>query len=326
MRAPRFQLLYRGIDISSDVAPELISCTYTDKVHGEADEIEITVKDETGKWRGAWCPEHGDKVKLWVGYEDGPLVYAGEFEIDEPNAKISRGGDTLSFRGVSAPVKKALRTKKTKGYEKKSLKKIVGEVAAEHGFTVTGEVPDVTFERQTQRRERDLEYLSRLADEYGAYFTVKGNQLVFMKREKLHERTPVRVLSAADVITADLKRAAHKTYSKAKATYFDGNEKKKIEVEVEDKKVTTGDTLRIDDRVENTGQAKKRAKSALQKANMKQWTGNIQMEGDPLLLAGQTLALGPDYGKWARKYLVKQSRHHLTRSGYTLNIELEGVE
>lgn len=321
---PFFRIVYKGIDISSEVAPHLISCTYIDKVHGEADEIEVTVQDKDGLWRGPWCPEHGDKVQLWIGYKGGVIVPCGEFEIDEPAPKMGRGGDTFSFRGVSAPVSKSLRTAKTKGYENKSLKQIADEVAGQHGLTVQGTPPDVTFQRQTQRRERDLEFLSRLADEYGAYFSVRGSMLVFTKREELHEREPVFTLRAEsdDYISCDLKRASHKTYSKAKLSYFEGNEKKKIEVEVEDGKVKNGDTLKLDDRVENEGQARQRAKAQLEKENLKRLTGNALLVGNPLLLAGQIIALDPGFGRWATNYVVKQSRHHLTRSGYTTNIEM----
>lgn len=325
---PLFKLVYKGVDISSEVAPHLETCTYTDKVHGEADEIEFTVQDKDGLWRGPWCPEHGDKVELSIGYKPAFLVPCGSFEIDEPNARMGRGGDSFSVKGVSAPISKALRTKRTKGYDTQSLKQIADKVAGEHGLTVMGSPPDVTFERVTQRRERDLEFLSRMADSFGAYFSVRGDRLVFAKRSEVHGRQAVFTFRAEsdDYITADLKRGSHKTYSKAKATYFDGNEKKKIEVEVEDKAVKNGDTLRLDERVENQGQAKARAGSELEKANLKKQTGNIVCVGNPLLVAGQIIALDAGFGKWAGRYVIKSSRHHITRSGgYTTNIEINAV-
>lgn len=324
---PKFRLLYKGFDISGEIAPHLIACTYTDKVHGEADEIEVEVQDKDGLWRGAWCPEHGDVVDLSIGYEPGPLVPCGAFEIDEPAAKMARGGDAFTFRGLSAPVSKALRTKKTKAFETQSLKQIAQKIASEHGLTLVGTPPEVSFERVTQRRERDLEFLSRMADHYGAYFSVRGKQLVFAKRDELHERAPVFTFRAGtdDYITADLKRASHKTYSKAKVSYFEGNQKKHISVEVEDGKVKNGDTLRLDERVENEGQARARATSELQKANLKQQTATIVLPGNPLVVAGQIVELDAGFGRWAGRYVVKSSRHHVTRGGYTTNIELDGV-
>jgi phage protein D len=328
LERPNFTLFYKGVNITLDVWNNLISCTYTDKVHGEADEIEVTLQDRDGVWRGPWCPEHGDRVQLWIGYEPAPLVYCGAFEIDEPAASLGRGGDTLTFRGVSAPVTKALRTRKTQGFENQTLGQIAQKVAGEHGLSVAGKPPDIRFDRITQRRKRPLEFLADLADSYGAYFTVRDNSLYFAERKELHERAPVWLFRADsdDYIKADLKRAAHKTYSKARATYFDGNRKKTIDVEVEDKAVRNGDTLRLDDRVENDGQARAMTKSRLEKANMARQTGDLEMVGNPLILAGQVVALDAGFGTWAGRYLVKQSRHQMSRASYTTNCEIATVE
>lgn len=324
---PLFKLMYKGIDISSEVRPHLISCTYTDKVHGEADEIDVTVQDKDGLWRGAWCPEHGDQVSVWIGYKPDWLVPCGDFEIDEPNARIGRGGDTLTFRGVSAPITKSLRTKKTRGFEDQSIRDVAGKIAGEHGLTVTGTPPDVRFKRITQRRERDLEFLSRLAENYGAYFTVKGKRLVFAKRDEVHSRAAVVSVQVTSqgFISADLKGQSHKTYSKAKLTHFEGQEKRTIEAEASDGNVKNGDTLRIDDRVENDGQAKARVKSELQKENLKRQTGTLEWTGNPLLLAGQMIELGSSFGKWAGRFVIKSSRHAISREGYTTSCEINGV-
>jgi len=326
---PIFRLLYKGIDISSELLPHLVSCTYTDKVHGEADEIEVVVQDRDGLWRGPWCPEQGDKVELWIGYKGLPLVYCGAFEIDEPNARLSRSGDVFTFRGVSAPVTKAIRTRNNQRFEKQNLKQVAQKLASRHGLTIVGTPPDVFFEHVAQRRERDLEFLSRLADDYGAYFSVKGDKLVFAKRDELHERAPALTIHAEsdDYISADLKKSSHKTYSKARATYFEGNEKKNIDVEVSDSKVKNGDTLRLDERIENEGQARVLAKSRLQKENLKRQTGNVVLVGNPLAMAGNTVALDSGFGKWAGRYLIKTSRHLIGRGqGYTTNIELAAVD
>ncbi len=33
------------------------SVTYTDQAHGQADEIDVTVQDKDGRWKGEWKPE-----------------------------------------------------------------------------------------------------------------------------------------------------------------------------------------------------------------------------------------------------------------------------
>lgn len=325
---PAFELIYKGVDIASEIAPHLVRCTYTDELDGKSDEIEVEVQDRDGLWRGPWCPEHGDKVELKIAADKaGPYVPCGAFEIDEPGGEVGRGGDTFSFSGVAAPVSKALRTKQTKGYEKTSLAGLAGQIAARHGLTLVGTPPAVSFERITQRRERDLQFLARLASDYGAYFAVRGDKMVFMRREDVHAASAVRAVDVDHprLIRASFKRAAHKTYSKAKGSYYDGKSKKNIEVEAEDKAVRTGDTLKVDDRVENAGQARAKAKARLDKANLKKQTCTLTMVGDPYLCAGQTVTLGPGFGKWAGKYVIQKSRHSIERRGYTTEVELASV-
>lgn len=326
---PAYRLWYRGVDIADEIAPHLIACTYTDELTGKADQIDVEVQDKDGLWRGPWCPEHGDTMRLEISADrdSKPFVPCGSFEIDAPKGKIGRGGDTFSCQGVAAPISKALRTKKTRAFENQSLTQIAEKIAGEHGLRVIGTPPDVQFERITQRRKRDLEFLSKLADRFGAYFSVRDDQLIFAKREEVHDRAPVLTLDVddPDLISADFERGAHKTYSKAKGTYYDGKQKKTIEVEIEDKKVKTGDTLRLDGRVENEGQARAMAQSKLDKKNLKKQTASLTMVGNPLLCAGQTVILGPGFGKWAGTYVVQRSRHRITRAAYTTEMELASV-
>ena len=51
------------------------------------------------------------------------------------------------------------------------------------------------------------------------------------------------------------------------------------------------------------------------------------MVGNPLLVAGQTVQLDADFGKWAGTYLIQSSRHHIVRGqSYTTNIDIALVE
>ena len=323
---PTALLSYNGVPLWDEISSQVLSLTFTDNIEGEADEIELNVRNDTGQWFDAWRPEHADEVEGQFGYVGSVMVPIGTFFVDKPSAKGGRGGDTFSTSGQSAPVNKAIRTKKTRAFESQKLGDTVRKVAGELGMEVVGTPPDIRFDRISQRRETDLAFLKRLAEDYGCFFKVAGKKIIFMPRSEVYGRAAIRTIAKGqrEIISYTLNYEAAKTASKAKASYYDGNQKKKIEVEVEDKEVKSGDTLRIDDRVENEGQAKALAKSKLQKANLKQWTANFTLVGDPLLLAGQNVQLS-GYGKWDRKYSITKARHQLTRSGLTTAVEMAGV-
>ncbi|MDE2577959.1 MAG: late control protein D [Hyphomicrobiales bacterium] len=320
---PIARLIYQGKDIWGAIEADVISLTFTDNLEAKADEIQLELKNESGKWLDAWFPELNDKLQGFLGYRGGKMLDMGTFFLDQPNAHGSRQGDLFTLRGQSKPVDKSLKTKKTTPYENQSHKQVAQKVLSDAGLNMIGEPPQLSFARITQRREFDLEFLARMASDYGCFFAIKGGNAIYANRDDLIAQSPVRqiVKGSRDIMTYSLKHEADKTYSKAKASYFDGNAKKNIEVEVEDKEIKTGDKLRVDDRVESEGHARKLAASKLQKSNMNAWTGSFELVGDPSCQAGQTVSLS-GFGRWDRKYIIKSARHHLARGGYSTAIEV----
>ena len=325
---PYFKVIYRGIDISSDLDPQTTSITYTDHHHGEADEIEITVHDKDGRWQGSWKPEKGDQVSLIIYDGHGGILPCGDFELDEPEASGDRSGDRTTMRGLAAPISKELRTENSKGFEKQTLKAIVSEVASKNGLSLEGEIEDLFFERVSQRRERDLEFLTRLAEETGHYFTVKGNQAIFTTFRSVDGRDPALKINrfVTDLIDYTCRQQNDDTYSGAKVSYLDQNTKKNTVHEARDDRVSNGDVLKIaGERVESQGHAEARAKSALHYKNRKANSGSITLVGNVRMLAGNTIEM-VGFGQYSGKRLLKTTTHSMERGGYTSSGDYVDVE
>jgi len=131
---PLFKLTYLGRDITPDVESYLIDVSYTDKVHGEADEIQITLHDSDDLWKGAWYPSKKDLLRLEIGYVGGEMLDCGAFEIDE--IEVSGAPDTVTIRGLAAGISGQLRTKKSTAHEQVLLRQIADAIAAANGLTV----------------------------------------------------------------------------------------------------------------------------------------------------------------------------------------------
>lgn len=323
---PSFSLIYQGVDISSELDPMTTSISYTDKAHGEIDEIDVTVQDKDGRWKGSWYPETGDTMTLTIFDGVGGELPCGSFEMDEPEASGSRGGDLMTIRGLAAPISKPLRTQKTRAFEKQTLRQIVEKVAGENGLSVEGDIEEQNFQRVTQRRERDLEFLTRLAEDTGHYFSVRGKRAIFTSIKSVDGRAAALTISHAQLGTQLLsyrfKNQTAETYSKAKVTALDENEKSTIEAEVGDGEVKTGDILRITgERVENTAQAEKLAKSRLHRKNRKSVSGSVELVGNVAVVAG-IVAEASGFGRYDTRFVVNQSTHTMSRSGYTTGAEL----
>ncbi len=143
-------------------------------------------------------------------------------------------------------------------------------------------------------------------------------------RDELFRRPPVRIITKGDpsIVSWHLRHQSDGTHSQAKASYFDGDRNELIEAEAKDGEIRTGDTLRLDERVENKSQAEKLARSRLQRANMGAWSGSLEFYGDPSLQSGMCVQLA-GFGRFDRKYIIMHDGHRLTPGGYLTTIEIE---
>ena len=302
--------------------------TYTDVHHGAVDEISFKLADGSGLWRGGWGIDEGTEVSGLMGYAGllGAKVPCGLYTVGETEAQGGGDGDTAVFHAQSAFTSKELRTERSEAFEQMKLPAVIGTGAGRHGFELVGEIPDLFFERLTQDKQSDLNFWTRLAEDWGCYTSVKGNRLVFTTRESIENAPAVRyfeLVSGDPATRYSLRKSTHKLYSKAEAKYLHPKTKQLLKAEIKDERVPSGDTLKLDDRSETQGHAERLCKARLARENDGLGTGKITVVGDPLLLAGQVVQLGATYGKYAGRWLVTEARHRFNASGYTTTINIK---
>jgi phage protein D len=285
----------------------------------------------------AWIPAEGDRVELRLGYEGEPLLGPILFEVDEP--EWQGVPDTLRLKGLATPITASLRQKNTKAYEDTTLKAIAQQIAATHGLTLVGDVPEIKLERVTQKEQTDLDFLRDTAIEYGLIFKIdSASKLVFYKESELESAAAVMAIARAQLSRYTVRRGAKGTYGNAEVSYFDPKKGDYISIKIDAKgsEVTTpqdgkediasGDTLKIRERVENKQQAELKAIEALRRANRGQIEGDISTEGNPLLSAGINITLN-GFRKLSGKYQVIEVQHKLSKSrGYQSSAKLKGLE
>lgn len=104
---PAFELSYNGRAITQDIAPYVISATYTDHLTGEADSLDIELEDTDGRWLDRWYPEKGASLAYRFGYDAAPLISAGSFDIDE--LELAGPPSTVRIKGLATGVQNAVR-------------------------------------------------------------------------------------------------------------------------------------------------------------------------------------------------------------------------
>ncbi|MGG6295305.1 phage late control D family protein [Leptolyngbya sp. AN02str] len=337
IRYPTFKLVYEGTDITEGLKPFVLSISYSDKLEGESDELEIALENSDLRWMGTWLPKEGDAVSLELGYDGGVMLGPILFEVDEP--EFSGPPDVIRLKGLATPVTASLRQRNSAAYENTTLLAIAQQIAQKHKLELVGEVPEIKLERVTQKEQTDLEFLREIAADYGLIFKVESStKLVFFRESDLEAADPVLTFTRQDIGRYRIRRGAKGTYQAAEISYNDPKTGKLISVKIDaagkevatpaggKTEVASGDILKIRERCENRAQAEVKATEALRRANRGQVEGTLDMEGNTSVVAGLNLTLN-GFLNLSGKYQVKQVRHSLSRSkGYTSNVEITGLE
>lgn len=133
VRRPKFSISIAGKNVTADLEKYVSSVTYTDRVAGQSDEIEITLINIDGRFSDQWQPTTNDKIDLSIGYDDD-LTDCGTFTID--TVESSGPPSVVAVKALAAGTNSPLRTKKTVAHEGKTIREIAQATADAHGFTI----------------------------------------------------------------------------------------------------------------------------------------------------------------------------------------------
>ncbi|EAV6572937.1 phage protein D [Salmonella enterica] len=330
---PVFVLRYNLKDITHDITAYVISITFTDKLSGESDELEVELEDSEQRWRDAWYPGMGDTLALQLGFQGKPLTDCGGFSIDE--IELSGPPDSVSIRGRSAPVTRAMRTRSNRGFENTTLAAIAGRIARKHKLKLEGQIEPLTLERITQYGESDLAFLKRLANDYGYMVKVTPQKLIFSHLGKLRDAPVIRTITPQEVSRWTLRDTLHEVYKGVKnkhqnsqtRTLVTFNADNTTTTRTEKKSSSSGmstssDIINTSDRVQNDEEARAKGKAKLDRKNEYKHAGTLSLEGDLSLRAGASVMLS-GFGKSDGKWLIISARHSLARSsGLTTDIDI----
>lgn len=320
MQTPKYELIYGKKNITKDVARFVTNIDYTDFEHGQSDEINITFEDSENLWHSAWIPTKGDVLNLKIGYEGEKLLNCGKFEIDE--LEYETPPDIVTVKALAASIKKPLRQKNSVAYENKNLKQIASEIAKKHGLTLVGNIADIKVQRITQNQQRDLDFLKKLAEEYGYIFKITSDKLVFYETEKLKSANPTRIFYKKDLSRISLSEKTSQEYKAVQVSYHNPKTGKIVKTTVKNPNVVKGDTLKITSRCENRQQAQVKAKAALNTSDIAM-EGTIELIGNQYLVAGINIEL-KGLGYFSGKYHVSQARHKIDKAtGYKTVLEVK---
>ncbi len=327
-RSAEVVIVYEGKNISRDIAPYLISFTYTDNAADKADDISITLEDRKGRWRDPWFPTKGDKIiasiaiREWDGADKTETLPCGTFEVSQ--IECSGPPTQVVIKGVSTLISQPMCSEKhTKAWENIKLSVIAEDIANKNGLKLYFDCPDnPLFERKDQVEKSDLDFLKELCKECGVAVKVSDKQLICYDEEKNEEREAAGGLKFGDkkIISYRFSSKARGTYKAAHLQYHNSAKNENIDVTVKCDAEGTERVLELNQKVNNIAEARRIAKKKLTDANNKEITGSVSLLGDMRFLGGNNIELA-GFGAFDGKYAIEKATHTVS-GGYTTSLEL----
>lgn len=354
-----------AVDVTQDIAADLLSFSYTDKEDGEADEISITLKDPEHRWSGSWRPDGGEKIDAYIISEDTesggivselvhgktepPMLPCGKFHVD--SLRSAGSPSVMEMKGVSIPLDKPIRKKlKSKSWEKTTLKAIATAIAKDNGLHLMWDVQDdVEYDRQDQKRETDLKFLSKLCKENGVSIKVTDEKLVLFDQHSYEKKPSVKtfILGEAPIISWDFETRQNETYKSVTVSYRNPRQKKRGSAGSNRTKAGTsavagknpavnsytytdpnadenGQEYSMKKRAVSIADAKRLAQAKLRELNKRQVEGNLSLIGDVSMAAGTVITCG-GFGAFDGRFIVETASHSVSTSGYTTSLKLRRV-
>lgn len=321
IKHPDFVIYFEGKDITKDIKPYIIEIIYTDNV-SEADSLEIILDNTTKEFTTNSFPTTNLEIKLYIKHLDTEeYIYCGSFRRDNFERMLYLVSIKATSIIRSSDIKK---TKKNRTFKNTSLSHIISQIANENSLQPIIKIEkDIPIQDILQQNETDSQFIEKLARKYGYYQKITPEKLFFIHQNSFKEEPPIAKIKETNLIDCNLTDNSSITYKKAVVFYHDPIKNKDFKYEYIDKSVKTGETLKINQKVESLEEAKELAKATLKDKN-KQQSGSITVEGNPFLVTGSTIEL--DTGDvFSGTYLIESSEHRINQQGYTTTLKIRKI-
>lgn len=254
----------------------------------------------------------------------------GSFELD--SVKASGPPGVVTIKGTSLFYSSAARqTEKTQAWEQYTLSGIGAEVAGRAGLSFRYDSKsNPYYKRVEQDSQSDISFVIELAHRAGISVKIYDNTLILFDQEDYERKAPVRTFKRGDKSYEkwDLETGESEIKYGYCKVYYKNPQTKAVYTGyayAEDYDQDTSEGLIINQRVESTAEARTLAAKMLRLKNKFEYTVKLTIPGDPDMVAGVTVKMD-GWGMFSGKYLIKQSKHTLSRSsGYSTQITLRKV-
>ena len=217
----QFMVMVAGTNITSTLAPVLISLTVSDKVGTHSDTANLEVDDTGGR---IVLPQIGAPVIVALGWEGEGLRTVFTGTVDEVRSSGSRSGRTLNITAKGMDTTGKPKEPQQRHFDGKTVEDILKAAGKTAGVTDVDVDPGFRAVRRQYFEMRDESFIhmgERLAREIGGNFRIQGTKAFLSKRGGTYTAVVVAAWGK-NLHSWDMSPAlARAQFSAARARWYD---------------------------------------------------------------------------------------------------------
>lgn len=332
-------VLYKGKEISRELAAYITSMTITDNLKGSFDDLDISLRNDENRFlNSGYCLDLEAQLSVDIITEN--WEYSGEVKKKVPcgiyyidDRDFSE--PSVSVKGISGPIGPLQDQTNSKEWENINLKSLAQEFAKKYKLELMFLCKDLKFMHVEQQKETDLSFLQKIVNDEGLALKINFNKMIIFDEEDFEKRDVSRIL---DLKGREIKKNSWRIREKTKEIY-DVCKVSIVNTETGETEDVTynknGEKIEIPEKSNlkilklNTRSLSKNidkfAKHQLRRANQKEITFSCIIIGDVSAMAGQTFKL-INAGIFNGKYIMDKVTKSLNPfeaqiESYRVNLE-----
>jgi phage protein D len=322
---PFIEVTVDGQPVSSAFYSRLVSASLQDATGQDADTCELTFDDEAN---AIAAPREGAQILVRFGFRDVGAWVMGLYTVEGIEYEGGPQGETMIVSGRSADMRSDLKEPMSEHFDDATVGGVIRELAARHGLqaVVSPELASEPLPYVARVDQSTLDFGTRIADRFGALFSVKGGKMVLARRgagSASGLSLPSLVIDKSQVSDWRISGDPRPRFGKTSAKWFDRNTGK---VEIEEAETgQQGPGRRLRHVLPSKEEAKRAASAEGERLSRATGSGSVTLAGMPEAQAEADVVLTgfrPEInGRWRAA-----SVEHRFDTTYTTTIELEAPE
>ncbi len=316
---PKAIVTVNGAPVAGLFFEKLVRLTVVDHDGGKADTLDMQLEDGPPHLA---IPRKDDEVRVWLGYEDGPMDYMGAFKIDD--VEVECLPCTMNIKGKSADLRETMKQHRTRNFDRKPFGDIFRQMAGEGGLQAQIDPEIAAYMPENgwmgQVGASNLHFIQAHVERLGGIFAIKDGKAIAAKRgagQTAGGASLMPILIVPTMIvrgTCKVHWGQRERHKKVRAQYHNEKtgQREFVDEDTGDRGAKASYTMRHS--MSGRNEAKRAARSRAKFLKGGGVRTSVSVEGNPLVKAGAPMSYaGVRPGVDGLQFVIVTATHTFSR-------------